>query len=126
MSSAGNRLKKETPPGGPLLQPVHHTIYSTYDYGLDPRARTKLFLGVVLIYLGPMTKALKEAVAEVERLPEADQEIIGRKMLEHVEKLRLLRDDIDAGIRSLDAGIGRELDIDDVISVAHQQHARRR
>jgi hypothetical protein len=79
-----------------------------------------------LVYLAPMTNVLKEAVAEVERLPAADQEIIGRKMLEHVEKLRLLRDDIDAGIRSLDAGIGRELDMNDVISVAHEQHARRR
>ena len=88
--------------------------------------RGKLFSGVCLIYLGRMTKALKEAVAEVERLPAADQEIIGRKMLEHVEKLRLLRDDIDAGIRSLGAGSSRELDMDDVISVAHEQHARRR
>ena len=51
-----------------------------------------------------MTKALKEALAEVERLPASDQEIIGRQVLHHAEKLRLLRDDIDAGIRSLEAG----------------------
>jgi hypothetical protein len=73
-----------------------------------------------------MTKALKEVLAEVERLPVADQENIGRQVLNHVEKLRLLRDDIDAGVRSLDGGQGQELDIDDVISVARQRHAKGR
>ena len=56
-----------------------------------------------ICYTRSMTKALKEALAEVERLPAADQENIGRQVLNHVEKLRLLRDDIDAGVRSLDA-----------------------
>jgi hypothetical protein len=73
-----------------------------------------------------MTKALKEALAEVEKLPSADQEMIGRQVLQHVEKLRMLRDDIDSGIRSLDAGKGRELDVDDVISVARERHEKRR
>ena len=72
-----------------------------------------------------MTKALKEAVAEVERLPEADQKIIARQVLNHVEKLRMLRDDIDEGMRPLDAGKGQELDIDDVISVARRRHEGR-
>jgi hypothetical protein len=48
-----------------------------------------------------MTKTLREAVAEAERLSEADQEYIGRHVLSHVEKLRALRVDVDAGIRSL-------------------------
>ncbi len=69
-----------------------------------------------------MTKALKEALAEVEKLPGPDQENIGRQMLHHVEKLRVLREDIDAGLRSLDAGEGQELDINDVLSVARQRH----
>jgi hypothetical protein len=73
-----------------------------------------------------MTNALKEAVAEVERLPEADQELIGKQVISHVEKLKALRADIDAGIRSLDAGDGQELDIDDVISVARHRHEGRR
>jgi hypothetical protein len=73
-----------------------------------------------------MTKVLKEALAEVERLPEADQEIIGRQVLSHVEKLRLLRDDIDAGVRSLDLGEGQELDMNDVISVARPRHEKGR
>jgi hypothetical protein len=73
-----------------------------------------------------MTKALKQAVAEVERLPQSDQENIGRQVLHHVEKLRQLRDDIDAGVRSLDAGHGQELDMGDVISVARQRHEKGR
>jgi plasmid stabilization system protein ParE len=53
-----------------------------------------------------MTNALRKAVAEVESLPEADQEHIGRQVMNHVQKLRALRADIDAGIRSLDGGKG--------------------
>lgn len=53
-----------------------------------------------------MTKTLQKAVKEVERLPHADQELIGRQVLNHVEKLRELRSDIDEGIRSLDVGKG--------------------
>ena len=71
-----------------------------------------------------MTKALKEALAEVERLPAADQEVIGRQMLQHVETLRVLRDDVDAGTRSLDAGKGQELDMRDVISRAQNGHEK--
>jgi hypothetical protein len=62
-----------------------------------------------------MVKALEQAIAEVARLPDADQEQIGRKLLFHVEKLRALRGEIDRGIRSLDAGKGVELNIDKFI-----------
>jgi hypothetical protein len=55
-----------------------------------------------------------------------DQENIGRQMLHHVEKLRVLREDIDAGVRSLDAGKGHELDLNDMLSVARQRHERPR
>jgi hypothetical protein len=73
-----------------------------------------------------MTKALKEALAEVERLPEADQEIIGRQVLTHVEKIRMLRADIDAGLQALDAGHGQELDVNDAIAVARHRHEKQR
>ena len=53
-----------------------------------------------------MTKLLEEAVAVVGQLPERDQENIARQVLNHVEKLRTLRKDIEAGIHSLDAGEG--------------------
>ena len=62
-----------------------------------------------------MVKTLEQAIAEVERLPAEDQEQIGRTLLSHVEKLRALRAEIDKGIRSLDAGQGRESSIDDFI-----------
>jgi hypothetical protein len=65
--------------------------------------------------------ALKEAFDEV---AEADQEKIARELLEHVEKIRALRADLQAGIDSLDAGCGKEVDIDDVIKRARTRHAK--
>jgi hypothetical protein len=58
-----------------------------------------------------MVKTLERALAEVSRLPFPDQEEIGQKLLAHVEKLRRLRAEIDQGLRSLDAGEGREIDV---------------
>jgi len=46
-----------------------------------------------------MVKTLEKAIAEVSRLPVADQEQIGRKLLVHVEKLNVLRGDIAGGGR---------------------------
>jgi hypothetical protein len=71
-----------------------------------------------------MTNVLREALARVEELPESDQENIGRQVLTHVEKLRALRADIDAGVGSLDAGEGKEIEIDKVISRTHGRHTR--
>lgn len=59
-----------------------------------------------------MVKTLEQAIAEVARLPDTDQEAIGRRLLSHVEKLRQLRGEIDKGIQSLDAGKGKPLDVD--------------
>lgn len=67
-----------------------------------------------------MTKTLERALAEAATLPEAAQDQIGRELLAHIEKLRALRADIDAGLRSLDAGRGRALDIEDVIRRARR------
>lgn len=71
-----------------------------------------------------MVKALEQALAEVSNLPDADQEQIGRKLLSHVEKLRQLRTDIDRGIRSLDAGKGKPLDIEHFIRKTNERHGR--
>ena len=65
-------------------------------------------------------KALEQAIAEIATLPDADQEQIGRRLLSHVEKLRQLRAEIDMGVRSLDAGAGEALDIEEFLD----QHAR--
>jgi hypothetical protein len=69
-----------------------------------------------------MVETLERAIAEVGRLPDADQEQIGQQLLNHIEKLKRLRADIDQGIASLDAGLGREVDIEEVI--AQQNKAR--
>ena len=59
-----------------------------------------------------MNKALEQAIAQVSRLPLADQEQIGRKLLMHIEKLNALRAAVDKGLQSLDAGEGRTLDME--------------
>ena len=72
-----------------------------------------------------MIRVLKEAIDEVAALPESDQEQIGRELLLHVEKIRALRADLQAGMDSLDAGRGKELDMDDVIRRARARYAKR-
>ncbi|MEX2034146.1 MAG: hypothetical protein WEA28_03020 [Xanthobacteraceae bacterium] len=71
-----------------------------------------------------MTRTLEKAIAEVASLPKSDQDQIGRELLAHVRKLQRLRADIEKGIRSLDAGEGRELDIEDFLKRARRRHAR--
>ena len=71
-----------------------------------------------------MTKLLKDAIEKVSTLPEADQEQIGRELLAHVDKVRALRADLEAGVRSLDAGRGKPVDMEDVIKQAHVQHGK--
>jgi hypothetical protein len=66
-----------------------------------------------------MVKTLEQALAQVAVLPEDDQEQIGRRLLSHIEKLRQLREDIDKGIRSLDAGKGTALDIEEFLDKRH-------
>lgn len=63
-----------------------------------------------------MVDALERAIAELSKLPAADQEQIGRQLLTHVERIRQLRVELDKGIQSLDAGKGRELNIDQFLA----------
>lgn len=62
-----------------------------------------------------MTETLSAALAEVAKLPPAAQDRIGRDLLRHPSQLHDLLTELDRGLRSLDAGMGRELDIEDVI-----------
>jgi hypothetical protein len=71
-----------------------------------------------------MVKTLEKAIAEVSNLPDADQEQIGLRLLSHVEKLCQLRAEIDKGIRSLDAGKGQPLDIEDFLKQEAERHGR--
>jgi hypothetical protein len=59
-----------------------------------------------------MLKTLEKAIAKISRLPSSDQEEIGRKRLSHFERLNALRAELDKGIRLLDAGEGRPLDME--------------
>ena len=70
------------------------------------------------------SKTLDEAIAKAHELPEADQERIGRELSDYIDHLRALRSDLNEGLRSLDAGLGRPLDIEDVIARARATHAK--
>ena len=72
-----------------------------------------------------MTTTLQGAFREAAKLSEADQNDIGCQVLSHVQKIQKLRQDIDAGIASLDRGLGREFDMYDVIDEAHRRHGTR-
>ena len=85
-------------------------------------SRTASCIDGVVCYTCSMVKTLEQAFAEVANLPDADQEQIGRKLLSHIEKLRQLRGEIEKGIRSLDAGQGREVNIEDFIRQKNKTH----
>jgi len=69
-----------------------------------------------------MVRTLEQAIAQISRLPDADQEEIGRKLLTHVEKLKALRTEIDKGMQSLDEGKGRALDMEDFLRDKNSRH----
>jgi hypothetical protein len=69
-----------------------------------------------------MVRTLEQAIAKLSRLPDTDQEEIGRKLLSHVERLNALRAELDKGIRSLDAGEGRPLDMEDFLRRKNSGH----
>jgi hypothetical protein len=69
-----------------------------------------------------MVRTLEQAIAQISRLPDADQEQIGRKLLTHVEKLRAIRTEIDKGIHSLDEGVGRAVDMEDFLRDKNSRH----
>ena len=71
-----------------------------------------------------MTTVLNEAIHKVSSLPEADQEVIARELLVRVDRLHQLRAQIDEGIRELDAGLGKELDMQDVIRRARATYGK--
>lgn len=69
-----------------------------------------------------MVRTLEQAIAQISRLPAADQEEIGRELLSHVEKLNSLRSEIDRGIHSLDAGKGAALDMEEFLREKNSRH----
>lgn len=71
-----------------------------------------------------MTKTLDLAIKKAKGLPEAAQDQLGRELLERIDTLDELRSEIGIGIEQLDAGQGKELDIEDVIRQARKPHGR--
>jgi hypothetical protein len=72
-----------------------------------------------------MTKVLREAIAKVESLSEAEQDRIAQELIDYIDKLSTLRPEVEIGIRELDAGQGRPLDIEDVIRQARAEHGKK-
>jgi hypothetical protein len=62
-----------------------------------------------------MTKLLQQAFEAASRLSNEEQDRIARELTAYLEKLERLRADIDEGIRSLDAGEGREIEIEELL-----------
>jgi alcohol dehydrogenase class IV len=77
-----------------------------------------------MCYTCAMVKTLELAIKKAANLSEAAQEQIGRELLERIETLQL-RTEIEGGVRELDAGFGEDLDIEDVIRQAHEEHANK-
>jgi hypothetical protein len=69
-------------------------------------------------------ETLELAVHEAEMLPEAAQEQLGRELLERIDSLDQLRTEVEIGLRELDAGLGKDLDIEEIIRAARADHAR--
>lgn len=71
-----------------------------------------------------MTSTLALAIERASQLPEAAQERIGLELLERIEAFEALRADIDIGIRELDAGLGVEIDFEELVKELHGKYAR--
>ena len=72
--------------------------------------------------LEAMTKTLELALSKAAALPESAQEELGRELLERIDMLSRLRADIEIGLRELDAGLGTEIEMADLIRQARIEH----
>jgi hypothetical protein len=72
-----------------------------------------------------MVKTLELAMTKAAALPEAAQEQIGRELLERIDELVTLRTEIEAGLAELDAGLGKELDVEVLIREVREEYARK-
>ena len=71
-----------------------------------------------------MVKTLQLAMTRAAALPEAAREQLGRELLERIARLNELRAAIEIGVRELDAGLGQQLDIEELIGALNDEHAR--
>lgn len=75
-----------------------------------------------MCYVLAMVKTLELAMTKAAALPEAAQEQLGRELLERIDTLAKLRTEIEAGVRELDAGLGVEFDIEDIIKQGRDEN----
>jgi hypothetical protein len=73
-----------------------------------------------------MTKILELAITKASKLSSEAQEQLGRELLERIDSLEALRAEIDLGVNELDAGLGRPLDVEDVIKQARADRRLKR
>jgi hypothetical protein len=71
-----------------------------------------------------MVTALELAISKAASLSEVAQEQLGRELLERIDELAELREEIEVGLRELDAGLGEVLDVERLIREARDEHAR--
>ena len=71
-----------------------------------------------------MNTTFKLAVEKVSALPEEAQERIGFELLDRVAALEELRAELQIGINELDAGLGRVLDIEELLKDLNARHGR--
>ena len=78
-----------------------------------------------VISLMNMVKALQLAMTRAAALPEAAQEQLGRELLERIARFNELRAAVEVGVHELDAGLGEELDIEELISELNRENGGR-
>lgn len=61
-------------------------------------------------------EALRKALVKAAALPAADQDRLGRNLDAYLDDLKTLRAMIDEAERSLDAGAGKKIDIDEFLA----------
>jgi hypothetical protein len=74
------------------------------------------------ILMAMKTATLELAMKKAAMLPAATQEQIGREVLERIDRIAHVRAELEIGVRQLDAGLGKPLDIEEVITTARAQH----
>lgn len=73
-----------------------------------------------------VVKTLELALSKAASLPEAAQEALGRELLARIDELTRLRAEIETGLKELDAGLGKKLDVEELLRELHAEHARER
>ena len=72
-----------------------------------------------------MIKTWEIAISKIAALPEAAREQLGREHLERFDALKNLRAQVEAGTDELDAGLGEDLDVEELLRQLHKEHPER-